>query len=149
MTINITDNAVRPANVVDNMLKTHVPSAFGVSSSSAYGTILHLPDSASASDQNKAQKIFDNWDNLSPNIDKTSMNVGDADPVITYETSDAEVGYLVLLDRRVYASGNEAPIAGTVTLELDAPEAGEYAIYVYRKQGNFASGSVSITVNEV
>ena len=146
--MKITSETVYLADVVDVMLRDHVSTAGGVSTG-PYGTILHLPDGASASDQNKAQKIFDNWDNLTITIDKTSMDVGDADPVITYDTADTDVGFVVLLDGKIYASGSEAPVAGTVTLELDAPEAGDYDIYVYRRQGNFASGSVSITVNEV
>ncbi len=146
--IDITRSQVYPIDVIDLMLKAQVTDAIGVSTG-GYGTKLHLPEEASTSDQNKAQKIFDNWDNLNPSIDKTSMVVGDADPIITYDTADSEVGYVVLLDDDLYSEGMVEAIAGTATLELDSPEAGTYEIYVYRLAGNFASGSVSIIVSEV
>ena len=144
--IDISSETWRNPHVLDSILKEIV---VGGLSTGPYGVIVHLPDGATASDQNKAQKILDNWGNLSPDIDKTSMNVGDADPVVTFDTADSDMGYVVLLDGKFYGSGSEAVVAGTLTLELDSPEAGEYDIYIYRLQGNFASGSVSITVNEV
>jgi hypothetical protein len=145
--IEITDATNYPIDVVNNMLTTIVPDSLGVSTG-PYGTRLHLPDDASTSEQNKAQKIFDNWGNLNLTASTTSMTVGDADPTVTYDTSDDDLNYVVLLDGEVYGSGAEAPVTGTVTLELDAPEAGTYDIYVFRTVGNFASGSVTITVSE-
>lgn len=145
--IEITDGTNYPIDVVNNMLTTIVPDSLGVSTG-PYGTRLHLPDDASTSEQNKAQKIFDNWGNLNLTVSTTSMTVGDADPTVTYDTSDDDLNYVVLLDGVEYATGAEAPVAGTVTLELDSPEAGVYDIYVYRTAGNFASGSVTITVSE-
>ena len=145
--IDISSVTLYPIGVIDNMLKTHVPSAVGVSVGPS-GTKLHLPDDASASDQNKAQKIIDNWGNLTLTASTTSMTVGDADPTITEDTNDTDLNYVVLLDGELYGSGVETAVAGTVTLELDSPEAGTYDIYVYRTAGNFASGSVTITVSE-
>lgn len=150
MMINITSDTERPFAVIQDMISTHVPTVIGISTESGtnYKMTIHLPDDASASHQNRANKIFDNWGNLNLTASTTTMAVGDTNPTITYDTGDSELNYVILLDGNVYASGTETVIAGTLTLELDSPEAGTYEIYVYRLSGNFASGFVSIIVSE-
>ena len=77
------------------------------------------------------------------------MTEGDADPVITVDSGDASLGWLVLDETGdVYASGDDAPDGGTLTLNLVEPVAGVYRVFVFRKTGDYASGFVTITVNE-
>lgn len=118
----------------------------GVSVSS--NSVIHLVDGASASKQTQAQKILDNWDNLSPVASSSSLTVGDSDPTITQTSSDDDLAYVVTLDGELYSSGTVEVVAGTATLTLVDPEAGEYVIYFARTSGNFASGSTTITVTE-
>jgi hypothetical protein len=63
--------------------------------------------------------------------------------------SDSDVGYIVLLDGVEYASGTDAVSAGVADLTLASPVAGVYEIFIYRRLGNYASGSITITVSEV
>ena len=145
--INITDNT--PQNIhalnaiAQAVLDANTP---GVSVSSV--STIHLFDSATVSAQNKAQKIFDNWDNLSPVASSSSLTVGDSDPTIALDSSDDDMAYAVTLDGELYSSGTVEVVAGTATLTLVDPEAGEYVIYFARTSGNFASGSTTITVSE-
>jgi hypothetical protein len=145
--INITDNSRKNIAALDAIaravLSTDTP---GVSVSST--STIHLLDSASASKQNQAQKIFDNWANLSPSPSVSSMVVGDADPTITQTSTDDDLAYVVTLDGALYSSGTVSVVAGTATLTLVDPEAGEYVIYFARTSGNFANGSTTITVTE-
>lgn len=103
--------------------------------------------------QAKAQAIFDGSGDLVVSADKTMMTEGDSDPVVTCADSaiagDVEVGYVALFDGQPYADGQTAVSGGVATLNLIAPVAGIYDIYLYRLTGNYASGSVQITVNEV
>lgn len=113
---------------------------------------IHLVNDTPAN-RAKAQGIFDNWDGLTVTADKTTMTEGDADPVITCADAliagDAEVRYLVLLDGEPYAEGTDTVTAGESEMTLVDPVAGVYEVLVCRLTGNYASGSVSITVNEV
>ena len=111
---------------------------------------IHITD---ASDQSTAETIFNNWGSLTVTADKTVMDEGDADPVVTCNdasiSSDSDVNYIVLLDGDVYASGTTTVTAGEATLNLVSPVDGVYEIFMYRTTGNYASGSVTITVSEV
>lgn len=146
--IHISRSTGYPGPVMDTMLRATVPTAIGVSTGS-YGTILHLAGDSSPAYQTIANSLLDNYGGLTVNVDKTTMNEGDADPVITVSSGDAELGYLVLLDGDEYDAGNVSVISGTATLNLVSPVAGAYQIFVYRKTGDYASGSVLIRVNEV
>lgn len=144
--INISTNTTLPHVIADTILLALYLNKIGVSTG-PYGTILHLPD---GSDTANAQAILDNYGGLTVNADKTTMTEGDADPVITVTSNDASLGYVVLdEDSAVYASGDDSPVSGTLTLNLVSPVAGVYRVFVYRKTGNYASGFVTITVNEV
>ncbi len=146
--INITSQTVHPIGALDSIARAILDDdTTGISVSST--STIHLVDSASASNQSQAQKIFDNWGNLNPTPSVSSMVVGDADPTITQTSSDSELAYVVLLDGEAYSSGTVSVIAGTATLTLVDPEAGVYDIYFARTSGNFASGQTTITVTEV
>ena len=137
--------SVIPPQVADVMLRDAYPSAIGVSTG-PYGTIFHLPDGSTTT---TAQAILDGYGDLTVNADKTTMTEGDADPVITVDSGDASLGWLVLDETGdVYASGDDAPDGGTLTLNLVEPVAGVYRVFVFRKTGDYASGFVTITVNE-
>lgn len=146
--INITSEMHFPTDLMDTILRTAVANAIGVSAG-AYGTILHLPDNANTQQQADAQAILTHVGNLTVNADKTAMTEGDDDPIITVSSSDAELGYYVLVDGEEYDSGMVAVVSGTATLNLVSPIAGVYQIYVYRTVNNFSSGSITVTVNEV
>jgi hypothetical protein len=113
---------------------------------------IHLLDD-SQSNQDIANDILNNYDGLVVTADKTSMVEDDADPVISCAdvmiASDSDVGYIVLLDGVEYASGTDAVSAGVADLTLASPVAGVYEIFIYRRLGNYASGSITITVSEV
>lgn len=146
--INISRSTAYPNPVMDTILRATVSTAIGLSTG-PYGTILHLEADASPTHQAIANNLLDNYGGLMVNVDKMTMNEGDADPVITISSSDAGLGYIVLLDGDDYDTGDVAVIAGTATLNLVSPVAGAYQIFVYRKTGDYASGSVLIRVNEV
>ena len=146
--INITTGTLHNMYVVDTAIKALTTTALGVSGGK-YGTVIHMADEASASDLNKAQKVFDNWGNLNPSPSSTSIVVGDPDPTIQVSSPDSDLGYVVLLDGGLYSSGTVSVVTGTATLTLVDPEVGTYDIYFFRLAGNFASGSTTLTVNEV
>lgn len=149
--IDIRANTVYPIAALDAIARAVLGSTtYGVSVNEVDGySMIHLDDSATESKQTQAGKIFDNWGNLSPSPSTSSMAVGDADPTITQSSSDADLFYAVTLDGELYSSGTVAVAAGTATLTLVDPEAGEYLIYFSRTAGNFANGSTTITVSEV
>ena len=110
--------------------------------------VIHLLND-SPSNQVIANTILNQYGSLSVVADKTAMIEGDDDPVITVASTDAELGYFVLLDDEEYDSGDVTVITGVATLNLVDPVAGIYQIFVYRKTGDFASGSIQIIVSEV
>lgn len=149
--INIISNTIIEIDILDNMARSILGIATsGVSVSDK--SIIHLLDE-SQSNQDKAQAILDNYNTLTVTADKTTMNEGDADPVISCNdvaiSADANVNYVTLLDNEVYASGTDTVTAGLVQLTLSSPVAGVYEIFIYRDNDTFASGSITITVNEV
>jgi len=146
--IHISRSVAYPGGVMDTILRTAIPTAIGVSTG-PYGTILHLAENSSPADQTIANNLLDNFGGLIVSADKTTMTEGDADPIITVSSGDAELGYVVLLDGDEYDTGDVSVIAGTATLNLVNPVAGAYQIFVFRKTGDYASGSVLIMVNEV
>lgn len=150
--IEITDLTIQLSPVIDAIARAVVPATIGVSTG-AYGTIIHLPDNASPSDQSKLADMLANHGALTISADKTVMNEGDADPIVTCSdgaiASDPTIAYIVLLDGEIYASGTDAVTSGTAQLTLVAPLVGVYDIFIYRLRGNYASDSVRITVNEV
>lgn len=145
--IDITDSAQLHVDVLNALARAVLDDdTTGVSVSS--NSVIHLVDDASASKQTQAQKIFDNWGNLSPVASVSAMVVGAVDPTIVQTSSDDNLAYVVTLDGELYSSSTVSVVAGTATLTLVDPEAGEYVIYFARTSGNFASGSTTITVTE-
>jgi hypothetical protein len=112
-------------------------------------TWIHLLDDSQAN-QDIAQAILDNFGALVVTADKTTMIEGDAGPTISCNDAliagDATVNYVVLLDGDDYASGTDVVTVGIADLTLASPVAGVYEIFLYRTSGNYASGSVTITV---
>ncbi len=140
-------------NALDIVARVALSSATsGVSSSSDGKSTIHLLDDSQAN-QDIANDILNNYDTLVVTADKTTMDEGDVDPVVTCNdasiSGDSDVGYVVLLDGTVYASGTTPVTAGVATLNLMSPVDGVYEISMYRVTDNYASGSVTITVNEV
>lgn len=149
--MDISINSVLPIDIVDTVARNALASAMsGVSVSDT--TRVHLLDDSQAN-QDIANAILSNYDGLEITANKTTMTEGDADPIITCAdasiSSDAEIGYVVLLDGEVYAEGTTTVTAGEATLNLVSPVDGGYQIFMYRIIGNYASGSVTITVSEV
>lgn len=147
--INISTEAILNGLLVDHIARTIIPTTIGVSTGN--GTIMHFEDTITPADQTKANAVLANYGGLTVNADKTTMTEGDADPVITVDTgigASEAVGYIATLDGTSYASGEVTASSGTATLNLVAPVAGVYHIYVFRKTGDYASGFVQITVSE-
>lgn len=144
---NITNQSILPIVALDKISRLVLGSdVLGCSVSDT--SIIHLEDTASASTENQAGKIMDNWGNLNPSPSASSMVVGDADPTITQTSADSDLEFVVTLDGNLYSSGTVTVTAGTATLTLVDPEDGEYIIYFARSSANFASGSTTITVTE-
>ncbi len=112
---------------------------------------IHLVD-ASPANQRRASDVLNYFGALRVTADKTTMTEGEADPVISCQdaaiAADTELGYLVLLDDEIYAQGRDQVVDGRLSLTLGSPLAGAYAIYLYRRRGNYASGHIQIMVNE-
>lgn len=137
--------------VINTIAKLIEPNTYGTLGSPA-GMRVHIPDATSQAKQDQIQSALDNYGALTVTADKTTMTEGDADPVVSCNdaaiSGDATVGYAVLLDGQLYADGTDTVTAGSVSLTLSSPVNGVYDVYIYRKSGTYASGKVSITVNE-
>lgn len=147
--MDISINTNLPISIVDTIAR----DALGVAVSGisvADNTRIHLLIDSQVN-QDMANDVLSNFGALSGNTDKTSMTEGDADPVVSCSdvliASDTQIGYVVLWDGIEYASGTDAVVAGSVNLTLLSPIAGIYEIFIYRQTGNYASGSVTITVS--
>jgi hypothetical protein len=147
ITITISSETIYNTTALDGIARA-VLGADTTGISIADESIIHLVAEANTSTQNKAQKIFDNWGNLSPVASVSTMVVEDSDPTITQDSPDDELEYVVLLDGKEYSQGTVSVIAGSATLTLADPEEGVYDIYFARTSGNFASGHATITVTE-
>lgn len=105
------------------------------------------------SNRDKCNAIFSGSAQLTVSASTTSITEGDTDPVITCNDNsiagDADVGYAVLIDGDIYATGTTNVVSGVATLNLVSPIAGVYDIFMYRRTGNYVSNSVQITVSEV
>lgn len=147
MTVDIMSNVMTQIEVVDQMARDVINGVAGVSTNSL-GTTIHLTEPTTSNREGKANKILDNWGDLTVTADKTTMSVGDVAPIITVNSATTDVGYAVLLDGTLYSSGTTPVIAGVATLILTSPEAGTYDIYIYRRSGSLMSGMVTIVVSE-
>lgn len=149
--MNIEHATWRPPLVTDHIARDILGGNTSGISTGPYGTIIHLLNEGQVY-QDRAQGILDNWGGLTVTADKTTMTEGDADPVVSCNdaaiSGDATVGYIVLLDGQLYADGTDTVTAGSVSLTLSSPVNGSYDVYIYRKSGTYASGKVTITVNE-
>ncbi len=149
--MDISKSIVANTTVLDATARAALPSSVsGVSVNSV--SIIHLLDDSQAN-QYTANAVLDAYGTLTVTADKTTLTEGGADPVITCNDAliagDAEVGYVVLLDGEVYATGTDTVTSGVSELTLASPVAGKYEVFVYRISGNYASGSVNIIVSEV
>ena len=113
---------------------------------------IHLLDSG-ALNRRRAEDILRNFGTLRLSASATNLDQGAADPVIKCRDSaisgDSELGYLVTLDGEIYATGTDRVAAGEISLTLGRPQAGDFAVFVWRKRGDYASAVMNITVNEV
>jgi len=97
-----------------------------------------------------AEEILNGHAVLTVEASPAELVEGTGDVTITCDDAliagDADVGYVVLLDGGLYASGTDAVTGGSVTLSLVDPVDGEYAVYIYRLTDMYESGFVRITV---
>ena len=97
-----------------------------------------------------AEEILNGHASLTVEASPTELVENTGDVTITCDDAliagDADVGYIVLLDGALYASGTDAVTDGTASLSLVDPVDGEYAVYIYRLTDMYESGFVSITV---
>lgn len=150
--MDVSGNVEMPALSLDAAARDILGEATSGVSVGGGRSRIHLLD-AGALNRQRATKILSNFGALQLSASATNLDQGAADPVIRCRDSaisgDSELGYLVTLDGEVYATGNDIVATGEVSLTLSRPEAGEYAVFVWRKRGNFASAILHITVNEV
>ena len=150
--MDVSRNIEAPARALDAVARDVLGEATcGVSVGGGRSRI-HLLD-ASALNRQRAKDILSNFGALQLSASATTLDRGAADPVISCRDSaisgDSELGYLVTLDGEVYAEGADQVASGGISLTLRRPEAGAYAVFVWRKRGNYASAIMNITVNEV
>lgn len=97
-----------------------------------------------------AEEILNGHASLTVEASPTELVENTGDVTITCDDAliagDADVGYIVLLDGALYASGTDAVTDGTASLSLVDPVDGEYAVYIYRLTDMYESGFVHITV---
>lgn len=138
--------------LLDAVAREALGSGISGISTDALSARIHLLDESSGN-QNIANMVLDNYGDLSLSADVITLTEGDADPIVTCADvrllTDVEVGYIVLLDGEMYAKGTANVLAGEATLNLVSPVAGIFEVFVYRMMGDYASGSVQITVSEV
>lgn len=146
--IHMTDKTRYPIEI-DAILRANIPTFEGISTG-GYGTIVHLTDEATQSDQDNVNTIIANFDTLT--LVNQTIAEGDPDPEIVFGdaliASDIEMGFYVTKDGTEYDNGTTPVVAGEVTLTLVSPIPGIYTVYLYRLEGNFASGIATITVTE-
>ena len=99
-----------------------------------------------------ATNILGGYNTLTVTSDPAIMTEGAGDVTITCNdpllASDGVVGYIVLLDGVLFASGTDSITAGGLELALPDPVDGEYTIYIYRVASPYQSGLVKCIVNE-
>jgi len=122
----------------------------GVSIAGTYSAIVLLNDTPELIET--ATNILDGYNMITVTSDPAIMTEGAGDVTIACNdpliSSDAEVGYVVLLDGALFASGRDVVTAGAVELSLPDPVDGEYTIYIYRVASPYQSGLVKCIVNE-
>ncbi len=115
-------------------------------------TRVHLQDDI---DTSLAENYFNNVDKLNVTVDKHTID-GDNVDTATVTINDALISgdavlFYTVVDANgvLLASDTVDVTAGSATLEFATNLANVYTISVSRVDGNYASGSVTITVNEV
>ena len=122
--------AVQPdvlIQIIDDVLPEHQ----GYATNNSNHTRIMLADDAILSLQAKAQDILLNYDELTVTASTTTMTEGDADPVVTCNDADiltdVTVGYIVLLDGVVYATGTDT----VVTWDRDWETVHHHLVYLF------------------
>ncbi len=102
-------------------------------------------------EQQRASDALNHFGSLALSADKSSMRLGDADPVIRCAderiAADSRLAYLVLRDGEISAEGKLVVSGGQASLTLSAPEVGIHDVFLYQLAGQFASGSLRIRVD--
>ena len=150
--MDISTKAELPIRALDALARDILGDATcGVSAGNGVARI-HLLQ-ANEDTRRRCADILANFGALTLSATAIRLDEGAADPVISCRdqaiSADSELGYLVTLDGETYAQGSDSVSAGVLSLTLSRPAAGEYVVFVWRKRGNFASGSLKISVNEV
>lgn|GEM_PF-4227282 len=115
---------------------------------------VHLLDSATGQDVQKAQTLFALYGVMTVTVSKAAIVADDEDvAVLTCNdariNSDAKVDYRVWTGTGVlYASGTVDVVAGSVALEFGTPTPGKYLIEIARRKGNFATAATVIEAVE-
>lgn len=143
---DVMTSAVYPIAVMDVIVRA-LFDVFGVSVGD-YGTRVHVNAGESEHD---VQVFLDNVGSLV--VDDVTITEGDPDPVVRCDDakiiSDASVGYVVMLDGELYASGVMAVAAGVAEDTLESPISGEYECWMFRTAFPFESGRGYVFVQGV
>jgi len=112
---------------------------------------IYLPDGASASEIGVIEAAFAAFDSLTPLASLTVIPGDDAtETIITLAIADSDMKWVIVDSLGdVVGEGDEATVAGVLTLEFATNVPDVYDIYLIRKTGDFACGHVTITVTEV
>ena len=149
--MDVIRNATLPLAMLDHLAREILgASSCGVSVGGGRSRI-HLVD-ANPAHQQRCADMLSHFDALQLSASASSLNAGAADPVIRCSDAalgaDSDIGYLVTLDDEVYASGRDKVVSGAIALTLRDPAPGDYAVFVFRLRGNYASGTQRIRVEE-
>lgn len=128
MMINIDNQALINAELIDPVLRAKYGADIIGVSSGGYGTIVHVVDSANLSIQGGISDLLTQWDNLAVNASKTQIIANGVDEtVITCGALGNDFDYTVINP----AGGTVSGAVNDGTLELSGYYIGVYTVIIY------------------
>lgn len=130
---------------LDTIVQQVYGSGWYATASGPSGTRVILNDGES---DVAANSIIQQFDSLLVTSDKVQITADDVDTAtITVDTPDGSMDWLLVADDdalNVAGQGSKAAAAGQVSVTFATDIPGTYYIWLYRTQGNYACGHVTI-----
>ena len=144
----VSQNAINPL-LLDAVARAALGNATcGVSTGA--NSRIHLL-SKNLPEQQRASDVLNRFGTLRLEASVTRLHAGEADPVITCHDerigADTRLGYLVLRAGEAHMRGTLDITNGECSLTLTQPSADQYTVFLYRLQGDYASGGLEIRVD--
>lgn len=131
--------------LLNHLASSHIssPNLLGVSTG-GYGGVVHIDENTPTPEKNALANAVLNIDTLVVSRDVVSVVAdGENTAIITHNTLELSVDYVVNLNGDEYAVGNEPAVAGVVTLELTPSIPGTYVVHIIDTDG-MATGCVAV-----